>query len=528
MDKRKEIIKYRFADPKKAYDICCDLLEESVQSGNDYEIAYAYLYMGDTLFSMGKLDDARMYLEMSEEIDKKNGFDNLLMRAYNIIGIIYVNMSDAMLALDYYHRALILAKKHNNYTLTGMIYNNVGYLFQNAGDAEKAVEYYRLAYKYCLKKSENDNDNDLNPDTIQVHLNICDAYIREKRYSEAKIYIDDLLNMIDKNKLQDEDKMRIMHVYAMIYFYANEYVKAYDICKKAAHIAAGRLEDVESFDDYCDFADIMIHMGKIEHVHELIMILDSMAEKTDLDSMRLKVCRIYIGLFLKSGRNDKLNEQLRRYYQLKKKINEERNNIIISAIDNRCRLEDERKKNKQLNEDNMKLVKESEIDELTGIYNRLAFRRRYDRLYRYALRNNHAYCMGIFDIDYFKVYNDSYGHIKGDQCLKQVAQILRRTSDGDFCVARYGGDEFVFMAYDVSEDKVRDFLRRLVENIRNAAITFDKKPDTDTDSVTISIGAVIQNRATEGMELAELLKQADRVLYEVKQSGKDGYKLRIE
>ncbi len=132
--------------------------------------------------------------------------------------------------------------------------------------------------------------------------------------------------------------------------------------------------------------------------------------------------------------------------------------------------------------------------------------------------------MGIFDIDFFKVYNDSYGHIRGDKCLNQIAAILMHTSDGDFCVARYGGDEFVFMAYDVSEEKVRDFLHRLIENVKNAAIEFDSKPD-GTDKVTISAGAVIQQHATEGTRLTDLLKQADKMLYEVKQAGKDDYKI---
>lgn len=132
--------------------------------------------------------------------------------------------------------------------------------------------------------------------------------------------------------------------------------------------------------------------------------------------------------------------------------------------------------------------------------------------------------MGILDIDFFKVYNDSYGHIRGDKCIKQIAAILMHTSDGDFCVARYGGDEFVFMAYDVSEEKVRDFLHRLIENVRSAAIEFDSKPD-GTDKVTISAGAVIQQHATEGTRLTDLLKQADKMLYDVKQAGKDGYKI---
>ena len=110
MDKRKEIIKYRFTDPKKAYDMCCRLLEQGIQSGNDYEQAYAYLYMGDTLFSMGNLDEALRYMSISENVQKQNGFDDLLMKTYNIIGVIYITMGDTLLALDYYHKAMTLAK----------------------------------------------------------------------------------------------------------------------------------------------------------------------------------------------------------------------------------------------------------------------------------------------------------------------------------------------------------------------------------------------------------------------------------
>ena len=78
------------------------------------------------------------------------------------------------------------------------------------------------------------------------------------------------------------------------------------------------------------------------------------------------------------------------------------------------------------------------------------------------------------------------------------------------------------MAYDVSEEKVRDFLNRLVENIRNEAIAFEAKPD-GTDKVTISAGAIIQQNASEDTLITDLLKQADKILYEVKQAGKDGY-----
>ena len=522
MDKRKEIIKYRFADPQRTYNICCELLEQGKQSGNDYEIAYAYHYMGDACFSLGEVDEALKYLMMSEKVQKHNGFDELRMRTYNIIGVIYSNIGDALLSLDYYQAAMELARKYNDTELQGMIYNNVGVLLTNAGDHANATQYYEKAYEYF--NCEGDEDNEPACGMFRLYMNVAEGMRIEKRYANEKAYLDEVMKIINTDTLVPMDKIKLVHAYGMLYYETGEYEKAFDMCVKAVALCENNMNDIDSFDDYRDIVELLINMDKIGHIQGILEGLSDMAEKSDIDKRRIHVCRFRIQIYEKTGEKEKYAEQLRIYYQLRKRINAERNDIIISAIDNRCRLEDERKENKRLNEDNLKLIRESEIDELTGIYNRLAFRRRYDRMYKYALRNAYTYCMGILDIDFFKVYNDSYGHIRGDKCIKQIAAILMHTSDGDFCVARYGGDEFVFMAYDVSEEKVRDFLQRLIENVRNAAIAFDAKP-CGTDKVTISVGAVIQQQAEEGTTLTDLLKLADKVLYEVKQAGKDGYKI---
>lgn len=522
MDKRKEIIKYRFADPQRTYNICCELLEQGKQSGNDYEIAYAYHYMGDACFLLGEVEEALKYLMMSEKVQKHNGFDELRMKTYNIIGVIYSNMGDALLSLDYFHAAMELARKYNNTELQGMIYNNVGALLTDAGGHANATQYYEKAYEYL--NCEGDKDNEPACGMFRLYMNVAEGLWNEKRYAKEKAYLDEVMKIVNTDALVPMDEVKLAHAFGMLYYQTGEYEKAFDMCVKAVALCENNMNDIDAFDDYWDIVELLINMDKIGHIHGMLEDMSDMAEKADIDRKRIQVCRLRIQIYEKTGEKEKYAEQLRIYYQLRKRINTERNNIIISALDNRCHLEDERKKNKRLDEDNLKLIRESEIDELTGIYNRLAFRRRYDRMYKYALRNAHTYCMGIFDIDFFKVYNDSYGHIRGDKCLKQIAAILRHTSDGDFCVARYGGDEFVFMAYDVSEERVRDFLHRLVENIRNAAIAFDAKPD-GTDKVTISAGAIIQLHAAEGTLITDLLKRADEVLYEVKQAGKDGYKI---
>ena len=229
MDKRKEIIKYRFSDPQRAYDICCELLAQGIASGNDYEIAYAYLYMGDTLFSLNNLDEAVRYLEKAEKIQKQNNFENLLMTTYNIMGVLYMTKGDLLIALDYYHLALVMAKKMNEYSVAAMVYNNVGAILSNIGDPEKAVEYFNQAYE-CINKLESDG-NKFVFDIILLHMNVCEEYITEKRYDDAKKYLDDALSTIDKNQLSPVDQMKIFRDYAMIYYNQKDYENAYEMCK---------------------------------------------------------------------------------------------------------------------------------------------------------------------------------------------------------------------------------------------------------------------------------------------------------
>ena len=99
--KSEEILAHRFTEPKRSYQEACEMLQHGIEHTDSYETAYAYLYIGDALFSLGKVEEAVDKIRLGEQIQKQHGYEDLLMRTYNTTAIICMAQGDALLALDY-------------------------------------------------------------------------------------------------------------------------------------------------------------------------------------------------------------------------------------------------------------------------------------------------------------------------------------------------------------------------------------------------------------------------------------------
>jgi two-component system chemotaxis family response regulator WspR len=180
----------------------------------------------------------------------------------------------------------------------------------------------------------------------------------------------------------------------------------------------------------------------------------------------------------------------------------------------------------ELEQSNEELQKLSSLDGLTGIANR----RRLDEFLQNeclrSARENTVLSFILIDIDFFKPYNDNYGHLAGDGCLRKVAtalsEIVNRPAD---LVARYGGEEFgvILPNTDVKgASKLADILRKKIK-----ALAIPHEHSEAGKSVTISMG-VASKVACEGSSPMDIINMADGALYEAKDSGRDKYKVAKE
>lgn len=158
-------------------------------------------------------------------------------------------------------------------------------------------------------------------------------------------------------------------------------------------------------------------------------------------------------------------------------------------------------------------------DGLTGIANRRRFDDALSRAWRKSMRSNTPISLVMSDIDYFKAYNDTYGHLAGDECLKSVARVLAGSlkRPGDMA-ARFGGEEFTVILEETSlsgASHVAECMRQGVANLN-----LKHRASTAAPVVTISLG-VATGLPRPGQSVDALLRLADYKLYEAKQAGRN-------
>ncbi len=174
---------------------------------------------------------------------------------------------------------------------------------------------------------------------------------------------------------------------------------------------------------------------------------------------------------------------------------------------------------RKLREANNKLARLSTIDELTEVYNRRYFDDALGKECQRSIRNQAPISMIMIDVDGFKAFNDCYGHVRGDRCLQQIATTLKKTlkRSHDF-IARYGGEEFIVVLPDTSSAGAWSMAEAFRSRVESLSIDHIKAPIGNC--VTISLGAASM-APQPGVSSEELIKRADRALYESKMAGRN-------
>jgi diguanylate cyclase (GGDEF)-like protein/PAS domain S-box-containing protein len=178
----------------------------------------------------------------------------------------------------------------------------------------------------------------------------------------------------------------------------------------------------------------------------------------------------------------------------------------------------------ELQQAKSQLEKIAFFDPLTSIPNRRFFSDQVNKLVRSSIRHGGPVAFGIFDVDNFKLVNDTYGHNVGDRLLVELANILTHILRIDDVFCRFGGEEFAFAVILKEVDDAERVAEKLINAIRNLKVPVEGE---NTINVTVSMGLNVVS-PSNSTDIDDQIKKSDAAMYQVKKSGKDRYKIVYE
>jgi diguanylate cyclase len=160
----------------------------------------------------------------------------------------------------------------------------------------------------------------------------------------------------------------------------------------------------------------------------------------------------------------------------------------------------------------------SQRDHLTGLYNVRSFDLHYNSMLAKASNNQEDCAMCLVDIDHFKQINDTYGHIAGDEVIKQVASLLMESTRDVDIVSRNGGEEFSILLPGSSSERAEEIAERIRRTVESSSFVL---PDFSKTKITVSVGVAAYEKLEELEDANDLYEEADKALYKAKQDGRN-------
>lgn len=400
-------------------------------------------------------------------------------------------------------------------------------------DYEKAAVLYQEIYDF----SSNQKDFD----TYATCINMATAYLEIADIQNARKAMDNLEENLDKidGVYVSEVEATMYDIYANIYMMEEKYEQADECLKKAEKFYESNIGTAFLGGEYfvllsrCKY---MIAQGQfIEAQNLLEKLLDNdEASYLGLDDEGYELLET---IYVQTNQKDKL-------LVLYKKLQEKDKEFIETTQREYLKFSEYYRENTDLREYNSKLSRTNMItitstilisiilifvlllvrllsrknvtDQLTEVYNR----KKLNVLLQKYKRSGTPSDLGVvmMDIDYFKRYNDTYGHQAGDMILKEVAGVLKNSVRKKDTIIRYGGEEFLILLYGVKRNSAEEICQRIHTNLKEKA--FPHSASEVSEYVTMSMGLMFQKEKNK-FPLEKLIGIADECLYQSKEDGRN-------
>lgn len=516
-----EVGKTRANNPEQALTDCDKLLEYGEKNRDDGLIGYAHFSKGEIYYLIN--DIPMFYLEILKSMKH---FEQIrewgyLGASHIFLGVIAISRGNAPLALDNFYKALELSRAYMMPELRCRVDANIGYLYLIAGMPVEAEKHLSESYKYTTNHMTMENYvGTLNT----ILLGRGKVALKENKMEEA-IAIFSEINQKCIPLITDSEKFSVGCFEAQL-LSSNEQKEA---CTAKLHQLAESFSSsfpvLDVFEDVHEILELMLSYEEYDDFLLLHKKLEEPVATTMIKNLQKRLIHLKLTYFKQNEMQDDYKELSGKYLEIVDQMEPESELMVSSMLSLRNEIHRLREERFQEKKKASLLERQSKTDPLTGLANRLKLNEYAEVAFERALTNTASFGIELLDVDYFKEYNDNYGHQRGDECLLFIAgkiQKLAKSHIGVSCY-RYGGDEFVIVYENFKEQEVFDLAKELKNSILEGNLEH-KYSKGEVKSVTISQG-LYWGVPVDGESVWEYLSEADAQLYKVKQKSRNSIML---
>ncbi len=494
-----------------SYISACNRLVRKAKEVDDIALlGYSYYYLADAYYLLST-DYRKFNTNLLKAIEylQGSGENEYLARCYNLLGIDSLNHGSPELALDYFLTGLKYCDGLESSSVPGFIDFNIGQIYYDSGNVKQAMKYIRSAYKNIRK---NKKESLYYRNVLYCYCFEADCYMRLNKpdsVSKCLLAIDKLEMDPNVNQEYINGIMGITaaDIRARGYYFLGDMEKFQKYVSMLIKNVQKNKYPLDNMEDIFGMCRFLIKIGWVDEVVKIVK--NTERSLNDLNIVNLKKdhaklkCELYESLGMKKERVEALEEFYR--YSLEQEKEKQANQKQFTEI--RYRLS-------AMEKENVMLQQQATTDPLTGLGNRYGLNKFAEHAFDEAFSARKSLAIEILDVDNFKQYNDTYGHQEGDNCLVKIAGIINYLckSNDKIHGFRYGGDEFMLIYEEMTDDQVMEYAKKLQEMV--LTLNLESK-HSQTGKVTVSQG--IRNSVPqETTKLWDYMYAADNALYEVK------------
>ena len=511
------VLEYRQRNARLTIKYCEDIIAFGTKNEDHKLLGFAYFYLGETYYGLN--DGSKFFEIIGKALSHLTQVEEweLVAHCYNYLGIAALNRGNAPIAMDYYISGLNYCRAYQMKKLSIIFLINLGVLNNSCGRYEEAQEYLERAS--CVVHEVADMETFYGY-MFGIDTNLIRCLMCQGKMAEAQELFDQIHTEFWKfGECMDYIVVNCMEA---MYFHRLGQEEKRNVCISWVNEnLPENMSVLDFFEDLYEYSLVLLETDKEEAFWHVIDVLEALIKNFNIINLHLKIISLKMKFYRKREKNAEYLQAAGLYYELSEIMETETKDMLKNVLTLRKNLEWVNRAKEKVEQQNKILQEKSEMDQLTKIANRFRINDYSDEIFTHAGANELSLAVEILDVDYFKEFNDNYGHQSGDFCLTEVARVLRELAEENhgFC-GRYGGDEFVVIYEGVTYEQAVSLAAELRKRIMD--LEMEHKFSKALPIVTVSQG-VCWGKPDKSSRMWDFLHTADEMLYQVKRFSRNNY-----